>query len=42
MFLLARLVSASCRSLSAMIGFATSGAGRGRGARSGNPPDCKE
>jgi hypothetical protein len=40
MFLLDRLISASCRSLAAMIGFATSAAGRGRGACSGNPPSC--
>jgi len=38
MFLLDRLICASCRSLAAMIGFATSSAGLG--PRSGNPPRC--
>jgi hypothetical protein len=40
MFLLDRLISASCRSLAAMIGFATWAAGLG--PRSGNPPSCMQ
>jgi hypothetical protein len=38
MFLLQRLVSASCRSLAAMIGCALRGR-RGRGGQSGSPDD---
>jgi len=40
MFLLERLVSASCRSLAAMIGCAISGGRRGRGGQSGSPDDA--
>jgi len=38
MFLLARLISTSCRSLAVMIGFARAGHA-GRGGRSGSPDD---
>jgi hypothetical protein len=38
MFFLARLISTSCRSLAAMIGFARKGGG-GRLGRSGSPDD---
>ncbi len=37
MFILGRLVSRSSRSLAVMIGFAQSGAGRGRGEARGRP-----
>jgi hypothetical protein len=41
MFLLQRLVSASCRSLAAMIGCAATGGRRGRGGQSGSPDDAQ-
>ena len=39
MFILERLISSSCRSLAAMIGFARSKCGRGRGGHAGSPDD---
>jgi hypothetical protein len=39
MFILQRLVSASCRSLAAMIGCSVTGGRRGRGGQSGSPDD---
>jgi hypothetical protein len=40
MFILQRLVSASCRSLASMIGCAVSSGRRGRGGQSGSPDDA--
>jgi hypothetical protein len=40
MFILERLISASCRSLAAMIGCAISSGRRGRGGQSGSPDDA--
>jgi len=40
MFILQRLISASCRSLAAMIGCSISGGRRGRGGQSGSPDDA--
>jgi hypothetical protein len=40
MFLLERLISASCRSLAAMIGCALTRGRRGRGGQSGSPDDA--
>ena len=40
MFLLERLISASCRSLAAMIGCALTRGQRGRGGQAGSPDDA--
>jgi hypothetical protein len=40
MFILPRLTSSSCRSLSAMIGCAMGGHRRGRGGQAGSPDDA--